>query len=291
MHDSSYNGIRFRRETVGGTGIHYQEAGDPARPTLLLLHGFPSTSRMWDRLIPALASYHVIAPDYPGFGLSEAPPPASFAYTFDHLAEVVAALLDRIGVARYSLILQDYGGPVGFRLALAQPERVGVIVAQNIAAYSEALGPLWDARKAFWADPDSHRETLTKNFLSLEAARLRHVGASPHPECYDPNAWLDEYAMLNRPGMAAIQTALFYDYRNNVTAYPQWQAWLRKSRPPMLVTWGRYDLSFMPEGALGFARDNPNCETHLVDASHFPLDEAPDQVCELTLTFLNKHLG
>jgi pimeloyl-ACP methyl ester carboxylesterase len=199
-------------------------------------------------------------------------------------------LLRQIGVNRYSLVMQDYGGPVGFRMALADPNGLAVIVAQNIAAYDEALGPLWAARKAFWNDPVSNRDALQKNLLSLDAARIRHVGASQRPELYDPNWWHDERAMLNRKGMAEIQTALFYDYRNNVAAYPKWQAWLRATRPPMLVVWGRYDLSFMQDGALGFERDNPNAETHLIDASHFPLDEAPDQVRELTLTFLRKKL-
>lgn len=291
MDDARYDGIRFRRAIIDGVGIHYQEAGDPRRPTLLLLHGFPSTSRMWDRLIPSLAPhYHVIAPDYPGFGLSDTPHPSTFTYSFDNLAGVMAALLHHIGVVRYSLIMQDYGGPIGFRMALAAPERLEVIVAQNVAAYDEALGPLWDTRKAFWTDPEPNRAALKKNLLSLEAARIRHIGASPHPEFYDPNSWHDEYAMLNRPGMDEIQMTLFYDYRTNVAAYSHWQAWLRAARPPMLVVWGRYDLSFLPEGAQGFAKDNPNTETHVIDASHFPLDEAPDSVRELTLAFLRKYL-
>jgi pimeloyl-ACP methyl ester carboxylesterase len=287
-----YNGIQFRREVVNGVGIHFQEAGDPSRPTLLLLHGFPSTSRMWDRLIPSLQPYfHLIAPDYPGFGLSDAPDPSTFHYTFDNLASCVMALLRQIGVNTYSLIMQDYGGPIGFRIALAEPEKLGVIVAQNNAAYEEALGPLWDARKAFWADPGPNRDKLQSNLLSLESTRLRHVGSSPHPELYDPNNWLDEYAMLSRPGMGDIQTDLFYDYRNNVSSYPKWQAWLRQAQPPFLLVWGRYDPSFGQQGALGFSKDNPNTEAHVIDAGHFPLDEAPDQVRALTLAFLRKHLG
>jgi pimeloyl-ACP methyl ester carboxylesterase len=272
--------------------LHYQEAGDSSRPTLVLLHGFPSTSRMWDRLIPTLAPhYHVIAPDYPGFGLSDTPDPDSFLYTFDNLAITIMALLRQIGVTHYSLVMQDYGGPVGFRMALADSGKVGAIVAQNIAAYDEALGPLWATRKAFWANPEPNREALEKNLLSMDAARTRHVGTSPNLALYDPNNWRDEAAMLARPGMGEIHTRLFYDYRNNVAAYPQWQAWLRAARPPMLVVWGRYDLSFLPEGALGFAKDNPETETHVIEAGHFPLDEAPDQVRELTLSFLRKHLG
>jgi pimeloyl-ACP methyl ester carboxylesterase len=292
MSDTKYTGIRFRREIVNGVSIHYQEAGDPSRSALVLLHGFPSTSRMWDRLIPSLAPhYRVIAPDYPGFGLSDAPHPDSFAYTFDNLARTITGLLQQIGVHRYSLVMQDYGGPVGFRMALSDPGRIAAMVAQNMAAYDEALGPLWQTRKAFWTDPEPNRDALQSNLLSFDAARIRHVGASPHSELYDPNTWHDEFAILSRPGMSEIQTGLFYDYRNNVLDYPRWQAWLRDARPAMLVTWGRYDLSFMLEGAMGFARDNPSTETSILDAGHFPLDEAPDQVCELTLSFLQKRLG
>jgi pimeloyl-ACP methyl ester carboxylesterase len=291
MNSITYDGIAFRRVVVNGVGIHYQEAGDPASPTLVFLHGFPSTSRMWDRLIPTLSPhFHVIAPDYPGFGLSDAPTPAKFDYTFDNLAGVMMGVLQQIGIQDYSLVMQDYGGPIGFRMAMAQPERLKVIAAQNMAAYDEALGPTWNTRKAFWADPTANRAALEKNLLSLETTRVRHVGSSPHVELYDPNCWYDEYAMLNRPGMIDIQTTLFYDYRNNVASYPKWQAWLRAARPKMQLIWGRYDLSFTPEGALGFARDNPNTETHVIDAGHFPMDEAPDQVRGLTQAFLRKHL-
>ena len=286
-----YDGIRFQRATVEGIGIHYQEAGDPARPHLVLLHGFPSTSRMWDRLIPALATrYHVIAPDYPGFGLSDAPSPESFSYTFDHIAVLMRALVKQLGIARYTIVMQDYGGPIGFRMAMADTNAIQAIVSQNAAAYDVALGPVWDARKAFWKDPEPNREILKKNLLSFDAARTRHVGKTPNVELYDPNAWNDEYAMLNRPGMGDIHTALFYDYRNNVASYPKWQAWLREAKPRMQVVWGRYDVSFMVEGAQGFTRDNPNCETHVIDAGHFPMDEKPDEVRALHMDFLNRTL-
>jgi pimeloyl-ACP methyl ester carboxylesterase len=292
MTTTRYDGIKFNRATVNGIGIHFQEAGDPHRPTLLLLHGFPSTSRMWDRLIPTLSPhYHIIAPDYPGFGLSDAPSPKDFDYTFDNLALIMSGLLRHVGIDRYSLVMQDYGGPVGFRMALSKPNSLQVIAAQNLAAYEEALGPIWNTRKAFWAHPTTNRAALDKNLLSIETARGRHIGSSPNVELYDPNSWHDEYAMLNRPGMNEIHATLFYDYRNNVAAYPKWQAWLREVRPQMQVIWGRYDTSFTPQGALGFARDNSNTETHVIEAGHFPLDEAPDQVRQLTLAFLQKQLG
>jgi pimeloyl-ACP methyl ester carboxylesterase len=291
MGQAEYGRIRYRREIIDGVGIHYQEAGDPTKPTLVLLHGFPSTSRMWDRLIPTLAvEYHVLAPDYPGFGLSDAPSPKTFDYTFDHLADLVSALLERIGVRRYGLVVQDYGGPIGFRMALAHPERLSLIVLQNAAAYEVALGPTWDTRRAYWAEPEANLAALQTNLLSLEAARRRHVGSSPNVDRYDPNTWADEGAMLSRAGQNEIQSTLFYDYRNNVSAYPRWQEWLRTARPILLVVWGRYDTSFQVAGAGGFAKDDPNAETHVLDAGHFPLDECPDEVRELTMGFLRKHL-
>jgi pimeloyl-ACP methyl ester carboxylesterase len=281
--------VHYRSEKIEGLSIFFREAGPRDGPVVLLLHGFPSSSRMWDSLIPALADrYHVIAPDYPGFGHSDAPDPASFHYTFDHLARVVDALTEHLGVGRYFLVMQDYGGPVGFRLALAHPERVRGMVMENAAAHEAALGPLWEVRRAYWRDPAPHLAALKKNLLSLDAAKQRHVGTSPHPELYDPDTWTDEAAFLARPGEADIQAALFYDYRTNVASYPRWQAWLRSNRPPLLVTWGRYDPSFQVEGASAYKADLPSAEVHLLDAGHFPLDEKPEQVIALTRAFLDR---
>jgi len=282
-----YDGTRFRRIVIDGVGIHCQEAGDPSKPHVILLHGFPSTSRMWDRLIPTLATkYHVIAPDYPGFGLSDAPPPEAFTYTFQHIATMMGELVTQLGIRRYAMVMQDYGGPIGFRMAMTAPHATTAMIVQNAAAYDVALGPMWDARKAFWQNPDLNRKVLQQNLLSFDAARTRHVGQSPNPDLYDPNTWHDEFAMLNRAGMIDIHMTLFYDYRNNVASYAEWQAWLRDAQPRMQVVWGRYDLSFLVEGAAGFERDNPNCTTHIVDAGHFPMDEKPDAVRALHMEFL-----
>ncbi|GJD51210.1 Cis-3-alkyl-4-alkyloxetan-2-one decarboxylase [Methylobacterium crusticola] len=282
-------GIQYRSIEVDGVSVFYREAGPPSAPTLLLLHGFPSSSRMYQPLLARLADrYHLVAPDYPGFGHSDAPDPARFAYTFDHLAAVVDRFTQALGLARYALFLQDYGGPVGFRLALAHPERVRALVIQNAVAHEEGLGPLWEARRAFWAQRAANEERLRATFLSLEAARQRHVGSSPHPERYDPDLWTDEFAFLSRPGQAQIQSDLFYDYRTNVAAYPSWQAWLRARQPRLLVAWGRYDPSFAPAGAAAYGRDVPGAEIHLLDAGHFALDEAPDAVAALTRAFLDR---
>jgi pimeloyl-ACP methyl ester carboxylesterase len=277
----------YQSADVDGVSVFYREAGPPDRPTILLLHGFPSSSRMWEPLLTRLADvFHLIAPDYPGFGHSDAPDPAGFAYTFDHLAEIVGRFTDRLGVGRYTLFMQDYGGPIGFRLATAHPARVRAMIVQNAVAHEDGLGPLWDTRRAFWADRAAHEAALRENFFSPEATRRRHVGSSPFPQRYDPDLWTDELAFLGRPGQHDIQTDLFYDYQTNVASYPAWQQWLRAHRPPLLVAWGRYDPSFLAAEAEAYRRDVPDAEVHLLDAGHFALDEQPDQIAALTRHFL-----
>ena len=281
------NELTYRWLTVDGLRLFYREAGPPGAPVVLLLHGFPSSSRMYGGLMPLLADrYRLIAPDYPGFGHSDAPDPRSFAYTFDHIASVTDQFIAALGLERYVLFVQDYGGPVGFRLALAHPERVQALIIQNAVAHEEGLGPLWETRRQFWRDRAGNEAKLRANFTSLEATRQRHLGTSPHPERYDPDSWTDEFAFLSRPGMAAIQSDLFYDYRTNVASYPNWQAWLRQHKPPTLVLWGRFDASFTVAGATAYASDVPDAEIHLLDAGHFAMDEKLDEVAELTRHFL-----
>jgi pimeloyl-ACP methyl ester carboxylesterase len=291
-HEEAVSPTTYRTVTVNGLRIFYREAGPEDAPVVLALHGFPSSSRMYDKLLSRLSDrYRVIAPDYPGFGHSDAPPPAAFAYTFDHLAEVIDGFAQALGLERYTLFMQDYGGPVGFRLAVRHPERVEALIVQNAVAHEQGLGPLWDARKAYWADRGANEAKLQANFLSTEATRLRHVGSSPHPELYDPDLWTDELAFLSRPGQDRLQSDLFYDYRTNVASYPQWQAWLRQHQPPLLVLWGVYDPSFMAAGAEAYRGDVADAEIHLLKAGHFALDEAPDEVTALTRAFLEKHHG
>ena len=271
-----FNTTTYRSVVLDGTRVAYREAGRADAPVILLLHGFPSSSRMFATLIPLLADrYHLIAPDYPGFGHSDAPPPELFAYTFDHLAAVMDKLTKALGLTRYALYMQDYGGPVGFRLALAHPERVTALIVQNAVAHDEGIsGPLWEARKAYWRDPEANAAKVMQNLISPEAARLRHVGSSPHPDRYDPDLWTDEAAALARPGQDHIQLALFYDYRTNPLSYPTWQAWLRRQQPPTLILWGRYDPSFSITEVDAYKRDLPNAEVHVLDVGHFALDEA-----------------
>jgi pimeloyl-ACP methyl ester carboxylesterase len=272
---------------VDGIELFYREAGPADAPTILLLHGFPSSSRMWEPLLSRLSdTFHLIAPDYPGFGHSATPEPAEFAYTFDHLAEVIDGLTRELRLERYVLFLQDYGGPVGFRLALAHPERVQALVVQNAVAHEDGLGPQWEARRQFWAHRSEHETTLRENFFSPAATRLRHVGTSPTPERYDPDLWTDELAFLSRPGQADIQTDLFFDYQTNVASYPAWQKWLRDHQPPLLVTWGRYDPSFEAAEVEAFKRDVPDAEIHVLDAGHFALEGQADRIAELTRQFV-----
>ena len=287
---SSRRSISYHTVEIDGLKIFYREAGLPDAPTVLMLHGFPSSSRMWEPLLPLLADkYHLIAPDYPGFGSSDAPSPSSFTYTFDNLANVMDQLTVKLGITSYVLFMQDYGGPVGFRLALAHPERVRAIIIQNAVSHEQGLSPLWDARRKYWADPVHELANLKANFTSLEATRLRHVGSSPRPERYDPDTWTDEFAFLSRPGQADIQATLFLDYRTNVASYPLWQKWLREVQPPTLVVWGKYDPSFTVAGATAYGDDVPKAEIHFLDAGHFALDEATDDIALLVRNFL-EHL-
>ena len=280
---------RYRTTTVDELQVFYREAGLSDAPALLLLHGFPSSSRMWQPLIDRLADrYRMIAPDYPGFGHTDAPLASEFDYTFDRIADVVEHFTDSIGLDRYTLVVQDYGGPVGMRLAVRRPERVRALIVQNAVCHEDGLGPLWETRRAFWADRAGHEAALRENFFSSNATRQRHVGKSPDPDRYDPDLWTDELAFLNRPGQPDIQTDLFYDYRTNVASYPVWQQWLRDTQPPLLVVWGKYDPSFEAAEAEAYRRDVPNADVHVINAGHFALDEAPDLVANLCRQFLDE---
>jgi pimeloyl-ACP methyl ester carboxylesterase len=269
--------------------IFYREAGPANAPAILLLHGFPSSSRMFDTLIPLLADrYHVIAPDYPGFGNSDAPPPAQFAYTFDALARTVDAFTQALHLGRYALYLQDYGGPVGYKLALAHPERVSALIIQNAVAHEEGLGRLAGVRKGFWADRAANEAKYRAGLASRDVARSRHVAGSPHPERYNPDLWNEEHAFLARPGEADIQSDLFYDYRNNLAAFPAWQAFLRERRPPTLIVWGRYDPVFHVAEVAALKRDVPTAEAHILDAGHFALDESAAEIAKLMRGFMGR---
>jgi pimeloyl-ACP methyl ester carboxylesterase len=279
--------IFYRTVKVDGISIFYREAGPRDAPAILLLHGLPSSSRMFQPLLTRLAgSYRLVAPDYPGFGHSDWPDPAQWAYTFDHIASVMNGFTEALGLTRYTLYMQDYGGPVGFRMILAHPERVQALIVQDAVSHNEGLGTNWTARRAFWADRPANEEKLRQNLLSLEATKTRHIGDDPHIELYDPDLWTDEYAFLNAPGQAQIQSDLFYDYRTNVEAYPKWQAWMQKTQPNLLVIWGKHELSFDSGEPERYRKDVPNAEIHVVDAGHFALDTRADEIAALISQFM-----
>jgi pimeloyl-ACP methyl ester carboxylesterase len=272
---------------VDGLNIFYRETGPKDAPTILLLHGLPSSSRMFEPLLKRLGGqFHLIAPDYPGFGHSDAPTPKEFSYTFDNITKVMDRFTEELHLATYTLYMQDYGGPVGFRMALTHPDRIEALIVQDAVAHNEGLGENWKTRRAFWADRTSNEAALRKNLLSLETTRTRHVGSDPNPEKYDPDLWTDEYAFLNKPGEADIQSDLFYDYRTNVEAYPKWQAWMRGHEPRLMVIWGKYDLSFELTEPEAYRRDVPKAQVHILEAGHFALDTAADEVAQLVRGFM-----
>ena len=277
----------YRTIQIDGLSIFYREAGPKNAPTLLLLHGLPSSSRMFEPLFARLSDrYHLVAPDYPGFGHSDWPDPKKFAYTFDHYAEIMNHFTEALSLPRYTLYMQDYGGPVGFRMALAHPERIEALIVQDAVAHNEGLGANWKTRGAFWADRAANESALRTNLLSLATTRTRHVGNDPNVERYDPDLWTDEFAFLSQPAQAEIQGDLFYDYRTNVEAYPRWQQWMQKTQPKLLVLWGKHDLSFDLGEPERYRKDVPCAEVHVLDAGHFALDSKPDEIAALIRQFM-----
>jgi len=271
--------VTYHTIAIDGTTIFYREAGPPDGPVVLLLHGWPASSHMFRDLMPQLADrFRLIAPDYPGFGFSDAPAPQQFAYTFDHLAEIVGKFVDALGITKASLYVQDYGGPVGFRLATARPELIRAIVVQNAVAHldgvSEALAPLM----AYWQDRGPANEAAVRGWLTRETTVFQYTHGAGRPERISPDAYTLDQALLDRPGNDAIQLELFYDYRTNPERFAQWQQYLRPHKPPMLVVWGKNDPFFTPAGAHAFERDNPNATVKLLDGGHFVLEEAADTI-------------
>jgi pimeloyl-ACP methyl ester carboxylesterase len=279
--------VFYRTIEIDGLSIFYREVGSKDAPTILLLHGLPSSSRMFQPLLTRLADkYHLVAPDYPGYGHSDWPDPKQFDYTFDHIASVMDDFTEAMGLSHYTLYMQDYGGPVGFRMTLAHPERVQALIVQDAVAHDEGLGANWATRRAFWVDRPAHEEALRKNLLSLETTKTRHIGDDSEIERYDPDLWTDEYAFLNTPGQAEIQSDLFYDYRTNVAAYPKWQAWLQKTQPKLLVLWGKHDLSFDLGEPERYRKDVPSAEVYVLEAGHFALDTKADEIAALVDKFM-----
>jgi pimeloyl-ACP methyl ester carboxylesterase len=278
---------------VGDLDIFYREAGPKDAPVVLLLHGFPSSSQMFRHLIPQLADkYRVIAPDYPGFGHSTMPPRDKFAYTFDNLAEVVEQFTQRLDLKKYALYVQDYGAPVGYRIASKHPDRVTAIVVQNGNAYDEGLdNDFWKPIKAYWKEPTSKekREAL-RGFTKLEATKWQYTHGVKNAELVSPDAWTTDQYLLDREGNADIQLDLFLSYGSNPPLYPNWQEYFRKHQPPVLIAWGKHDQIFPAAGAEPYKRDLKTIEYHLLDASHFALETNGDEIAQLMREFLAKHV-
>jgi len=277
---------------VDGVHVFYREAGPSDGPVVLLLQGFPTSSHQFRNLIPALADrYRVIAPDYPGFGLSDAPDHTRFAYSFAHYATLMDDLVTQLGAKRYALYLFDYGAPVGYRLALKHPERVSALIIQNGNAYAEGLQDFWKPMKVYWkADTPANRAAL--NFLvTLNTTQFQYLHGVADPTRVDPENWIHDMMYLNRPGNRDIQLDLFHDYGSNVPLYPQFQAYFRTYKPPALLIWGKNDFIFPPAGAYPYKRDLPDLEFHLIDSGHFLLEDRPDVAFPLIRDFLDRKVA
>ena len=284
--------VTYHTTKIDGLHLFYREAGDPSRPNVVLLHGFPSSSHMYRNLIPRLATkYHVIAPDMPGFGQSDQPSTDKFAYTFDHLAEVMDALLSSLKLDRYAIYIQDYGSPVGFRLFVKHPEKITAIISQNGNAYEEGLSTFWDEQiRPYWKAKTPETEAKVRGLLTLEITKFQYTAGFRDVKHVSPDAWTHDQQILDRPGNQEVQLALFYDYQTNPKQYGRWHEVLRKVQPPVLAVWGKNDPIFLPAGALAFQRDVPKAEVHLLDTGHFALEEDGEAIADYVLNFLARNL-
>lgn len=281
--------LHYRTATVDGVKVFYREAGPADAPVVLLLHGFPTSSHMFRNLIPLLADkYRVIAPDYPGFGHSDAPDHKAFAYTFAHLAEIVDQLTVQLGVTRYAMYVMDYGAPIGYRLALKHPDRVSALIVQNGNAYTEGLKEFWDPIKVYWADGSQKNRDALNGLVTLEITKFQYTDGMGDVSRISPDNWVVEQALLDRPGNRDIQLDLFKDYGSNVPLYPQFQAFFRERQPPTLIVWGKNDKIFPEAGAHPYMRDLPKAEMHILDSGHFALEDRLDVMAPLIRDFLGR---
>ncbi len=285
--------VRYNTVTIEGQEIFYREAGQADAPVVLLLHGFPTSSQQYRNLIPELAEdYRVIAPDYPGFGASAMPDRAEFDYSFASYAALMDGFTDALALDSYSLYVMDYGAPVGYRLALKEPEAVEALIIQNGNAYDEGLLEFWDVFRTYWADGGAETREPLRDFLNVTATEWQYTHGVPesHVHRVSPDAWMLDQAYLDRPGNQEIQLDLFYDYRTNVDLYPEFQAYFRAHQPPTLIVWGENDYIFPAEGAAPYLRDLPEAELHMIDAGHFILESHGPEVAGLIREFLDKEI-
>ncbi|HEY9741931.1 MAG TPA: alpha/beta hydrolase [Coleofasciculaceae cyanobacterium] len=283
--------IAYRTVSIDGLDIFYREAGSRSNPTILLLHGFPTSSHMFRNLIPALADrFHLVAPDYPGYGNSSMPSLDEFDYTFDHLAEIVEKFVAAIDLKKYSLYVMDYGAPIGYRIAAKYPERVQALIVQNGNAYEEGLRDFWNPIKAYWHDHSPENADKLRHLFTLEATKWQYTNGVRNLEAISPDTWNMDQPFLDRPGNEEIQLALFYSYGTNPPLYPQWQEYFRKYQPPTLIVWGKNDYIFPAEGAYPYQRDLKDVELHLLDTGHFALEEEGEAIASHIAQFLASRL-
>lgn len=283
---------RYEQADVDGSKIFYREAGPKSAPTILLLHGFPTSSHMFRNLIPALADrYHVVAPDLPGFGFSDAPDRKRFRYTFENLAKIINSFTETIGLTNYAIYVFDYGAPVGFRLALAHPERITAIISQNGNAYEEGLSQGWNPIQKYWKEPTPENRATLREFLTPEATKWQYLHGVQDTTLVAPEAYELDSALLARPGNDEIQLDLFLDYASNVALYPKFQEYFRTKLPSMLAVWGKSDPFFLPPGAEAFKRDNPSAEVRFYDTGHFALETHHQEIAGAIRDFLSRKVA
>jgi pimeloyl-ACP methyl ester carboxylesterase len=285
--------VRFGTIPVDGLNIAYREAGDPESPKLVLLHGFPASSHQYRDLVRALADrFHVIAPDYPGFGLSDVPDPAAWPYTFDRIADVIERFLALKGFERYGLFVQDYGGPVGFRIVARNPDALEWLIIQNSNAYEVGFTAAWDGlRNALWKQRSPETEQPLLGFLTRETIRTIYLHGATRPELVSPDAWESDIAFMQRPHAERLNLDLFYDYRTNVPLYPAWQAFLRERRPATIIFWGQDDIFFTREGGDAYLADLPDAEMHRLQAGHFAVEDHLDYIAAQTKRFYAENVA
>lgn len=288
---TSIAAVQYKAEKIDGLNVFYREAGAANAPVVLLLHGFPTSSHMFRNLIPILAEkYRVIAPDYPGFGQSDAPDHSAFKYGFQRYADMIDILLNRLGIDRFAMYVMDYGAPVGYRLALKHPKRVTGLIVQNGNAYDEGLREFWNPIKAYWADNSVKNREALHGLVTLDTTIFQYTDGVSNISRISPDNWVHDQALLDRPGNRDIQMDLFLDYGTNVPLYPQFQAFFRDHQPPTIIVWGKNDKIFPEEGAHPYLRDLPNAEMHILDTGHFALEDKLDEIAPLLVDFLDRNI-
>jgi pimeloyl-ACP methyl ester carboxylesterase len=289
QNKSQMEKIMYKTLEVNGIKIAYREAGNTNKPTIVLLHGYPSSSHQYRKVLNQLADeYHLIAPDYPGYGNSDFPSPAEYDYTFDNIAKTMDAFLEKIEITKYAIMMQDYGAPIGFRIATKHPERITAIINQNGNAYEEGLGKGWEPIRALWANRNENTEKALLPAFTLEGLEWQYTHGTRNPENVNPDTWHLDYLRMSRPNAHKVNIDLWFDYQNNIKLYPLWQQYLRKNQPPMLIVWGKNDEYFPESGAEAFKKDLDTIDYNIYDTGHFALEEYGEEIIEKIRAFMDK---